>query len=80
MSNLNLLRNGSLDEAREVMDGDIPLDEYELRALVFNLVDTVARLEAEVRELKARPRWDCTHWDCKGISPHRHEGGKVVLL
>jgi hypothetical protein len=50
-SRLNTLRYGSLHEAWRLMDGDDPLDQTELRALVFNLVDVVRVQQKEIDRL-----------------------------
>ena len=63
-SRFNTLRHGSLDDAMAVADGDIPLSEGEVRALLFNLVQRVRQLEAELvierdklaRLAKAQPK------------------------
>lgn len=48
---LNLMRYGSLLEASNEMDGDRPLNESELRALVFNLVDVVRVQQRTIDEM-----------------------------
>lgn len=50
-SRLNLMRYGSLLEASNEMDADRPLNESELRALVFNLVDVVRVQQRTIDEM-----------------------------
>lgn len=53
-SKLNTLRYGSLAEAQAVMDGDDPLLDHQLRALVFNLVDVVRVQQSAIDRLQRR--------------------------
>jgi hypothetical protein len=55
MSRLNLMRHGTLEEATAQMDGDEPLSEAELRALVFNLADKLLQEQKRDRIPVLRP-------------------------
>ena len=48
MNRLNLMRYGDLDRVLAEMDGDEPLSDDELRALVFNLADKLQRAERDI--------------------------------
>jgi hypothetical protein len=50
-SRLNVMRYGSIAEVSNEMDGDRPLNESELRALVFNLVDVVRVQQKTIDEM-----------------------------
>jgi hypothetical protein len=53
-SRLNTLRYGSLAEVQAIMDGDEPLPDHQLRALVFNLVDVIRVQQSAIDRIQDR--------------------------
>ena len=53
-SKLNMIRYEPLREVQTIMDGDEPLTDHQLRALVFNLVDVVLVHQSTIDRLQDR--------------------------
>lgn len=50
----NVLRYGSINEIRDLADGDDPLDKHERRAVVLNLIDIIYAQQERIAALETR--------------------------